>query len=54
MILINNIRSNLLNGDIDSNLKLIPEFRNNIIQILSTMSKMPGVMSQMPPVLIFN
>jgi hypothetical protein len=52
MKLINNIRDNLLGGDTDTNLKLIPQFRGNIIQILTSMSKMPGVMSQMPPVFL--
>jgi len=49
-LIIAKIRENLLKGDINNNLELISQFRNNIIQVLTCMSKMPGIMSQMPPI----
>lgn len=48
--IISSIRENILKGSIESNYDLIAQFRNNIIQVLTCMSKMPGVMSQMPPI----
>lgn len=48
--IINSIRENILKGTIENNYDLISQFRNNIIQVLTCMSKMPGVMSQMPPI----
>ena len=49
-LIISNIRENILKGSLESNQDLMKQFRANIIQILTCMSKMPGIMSQMPPI----
>jgi hypothetical protein len=49
-IIVSNIRENILKGSLDANNELMKQFRSNIIQILTCMSKMQGVMSQMPPI----
>jgi len=49
-LLINDIRSNIEQGKISANVQLITKFRDNIIQILTCMSMMEGIMSQMPPI----
>eukprot|EP01080_Neovahlkampfia_damariscottae_P003419 gene3419-5964_t len=49
-LIISNIRENILKGSLESNHELMKQFRANIIQILTCMSKMPGIMSQMPPI----
>jgi hypothetical protein len=44
------IRENILKNELDANGDYIARFRLNTIDILTTMSKMPGFMGQMPPI----
>ena len=48
--LISEIKGNIDQRKITSNVNLINKFRDNIIQILTCMSMMEGIMSQMPPI----
>lgn len=48
--IIENIRKNITNHKVSSNINLIAKFRENIILILTCMAKMQGVMRQMPPI----
>jgi hypothetical protein len=50
LIIIANIRNNIAHRKINDNISLISKFRENIIQVLTCMSKMNGIMSQMPPI----
>jgi hypothetical protein len=50
LIIIANIRNNIAHRKINDNITLISKFRENIIQVLTCMSKMSGIMSQMPPI----
>lgn len=44
------IRENITQHKVTNNIQMISKFRENIIQILTCMAKMSGVMSQMPPI----
>ncbi|KAL0486049.1 ribosomal protein S12 methylthiotransferase RimO [Acrasis kona] len=48
--IISTIRFNMAHGRINDNITLISKFRENIIQVLTCMSKMGGIMSRMPPI----
>jgi hypothetical protein len=44
------IRDNLVNGRLEDNFDLMVQFRSNVSAILTRMSQMGGVMSQMPAI----